>query len=116
MTDERWQQFVEMAKSQFDDVELATEDLVVQTADGPQVQGTVDTLTFERPDGQRYKLERENRPKVLEKKVHYAKRATDTAQTEYVLSDSEFTHKFRVYKEALDGEWEEVTASDLGLA
>lgn len=114
MQDDRWQQFIELAKEQFDDVEVSTEDLTVQTADGPEVRGTIDTLIFER-DGDRYKLERENKPIVLERKEHFAKRATDTARVEYKFSDTEFSHKLRVYKENDVGDWDEISADSLGL-
>ena len=114
MTNERWQQFIELAKDQFDDVEISTEELSVQTMDGPEVRGSVDILIFER-DGDRYKLERENKPVVLERKEHFAKRANDTAQIEYKFSDTEFVHKLRVFKENLSGDWEEISAGDLGL-
>lgn len=114
MTDERWQQFIELAKDQFSGVEVSTEDLTVQTLDGPEVRGSVDTLIFER-DGDRFKLERENRPIVLEKKEHFAKRATDTARTEYKFSETEFSHKLRVYKETDAGDWDEISTDSLGL-
>lgn len=114
MTDERWQQFIELAKDQFNDVEISTEDLTVQTMDGPEIRGSVDTLIFER-DGDRFKLERENRPIVLEKKEHFAKRATDTARTEYTFSTTDFSHKLRVYKETDAGDWDEISADSLGL-
>jgi hypothetical protein len=114
MTNERWQQFVDLAQDQFEDVDVQTEDLIFETEDGPQKQGTIDILTFER-NGDRYKLERENKPVVLEKKMHFAKRATDTARTEYVFSDTEFTHKLRVYKENLNGDWEEISTDSLGI-
>lgn len=114
MNNERWQQFIDLAKDQFDEVEVSTEDLTVQTADGPEVRGTLDILIFER-SGDRYKLQRENKPLILEKKEHFAKRATDTARTEYVLSDTEYTHKLRVYKETDSGDWEEISSDSLGL-
>jgi hypothetical protein len=114
MTDERWQQFIELAKEQFDNVEVFTEDLLIQTIDGPKQHGTMDILIFER-DGTTYKLERENKPIVLERKEHFAKRATDTARTEYVFSQTEFSHKLRVYKETDTGDWEEISTDSLGL-
>jgi hypothetical protein len=114
MTNERWQQFIDLAKDQFEGVEISTEELSVQTMDGPEVRGSVDTLIFEKT-GDRYKLERENRPRVLEKKEHFAKRATDTARTEYVFSTTEFTHKLRVYKETDAGDWDEISSDSLGL-
>lgn len=114
MTNERWQQFIDLAEEQFEDVEVSSEDIIVQTEDGPEKQGTIDILTFER-NGDNYKLERENRPVILEKKMHFAKRASDTARTEYVKSDTEFSHKLRVYKENMNGDFEEISTESLGL-
>lgn len=114
MTNERWQQFVDLAQAQFEDVLISSEDIIIQTEDGPQNQGTIDILTFER-NGDNYKLERENRPVVLDKKMHFAKRASDTARTEYVLSETEFSHKLRVYKENINGDWNEISTDSLGL-
>lgn len=114
MTDERWQQFVDLAREQFDEVEITTEQLEVQTEDGPQIRGSIDILEFEK-GGDRFKLERENKPLVLEKKMLHAKRANDVAQIEYKFSDTEFSHKLRVYKENMSGDWEEINLGDLGL-
>lgn len=114
MTDERWEQLVDTANKNFRNVELLNEDLVMSTADGPQVQGTRDVLMFD-TDSDRFQLVRENRPAMLEKKMHYSHRQGDTAQAEYRFSDTEFSHKLRVYRESDIGDWEEVTLSDLGL-
>lgn len=114
MNNERWQQFIELAKEQFSNVEISTEDLVVHSADGPQVRGTKDVLLFSR-DGDYYKLERENKPLVLERTEHFAKRASDTARVDYKFSDTEFTHKLRVYKETDNGDWDEISTESLGL-
>lgn len=114
MTDERWQQFIDLAKEQFRNVEVSTEDLMVQTADGPEQRGSLDILIFER-EGERFKLERENKPIVLERKEHFAKRASDTARIEYKFSDTEFSHKLRVYKETDAGDWDEISTESLGL-
>jgi hypothetical protein len=114
MTDEKWQQLIDVAELQFKNVELKTEDLMVDTPDGPQKQGTVDILIFENPKG-RYKLERENRPKILSKKEHYSHRAGDTARTEYQVSDTEVTHKLRVYEDTGYDDWQEVTLDSLGF-
>ncbi len=114
MQDERWQQLIEMAKQNFKNVELTTEDLVLETAEETVFSGTRDVLQFQTPQDT-FKLIRENRPVVLEKKQHYSHRPGDTARTEYKLSDTEFSHKLRVYKEDLNGEWEEITLDRLGL-
>ncbi len=114
MNDEKWEQIVTLAKQNFQRVSLHTEDLIVSTPDGDQVQGTQDILEFDK-SGETFKLIRENRPVVLEKKMHYSHRAGDTARAEYVHSETEFSHRLVVLKETNDGDWEEVTAGDLGL-
>ena len=114
MTNERWQQFIDLAQEQFENVDVQNEDLIFETEEGPQKQGTIDTLTFER-GGDTFKLERENKPMVLDKKMHFAKRASDTARAEYVLSETEFSHKLRVYKENMNGDWDEISTESLGL-
>jgi len=115
MQDERWQQLVEMARTHFKNVRLSKEDIIVATEDGPQKRGTQDVLLFDHPSGDKYKLIRENRPVVLEKKQHFSHRMGDTARTEYKHSDTEFSHKLRVYKEVGFDEWDEITLDRLGL-
>ncbi|MCL5667303.1 MAG: hypothetical protein M1383_06055 [Patescibacteria group bacterium] len=115
MQDEKWQQLVEAAKQNFKNVEYRTEDLIAETADGPQKQGTRDILEFDHPSGGRYRLIRENKPVVLEKKEHFSHRQGDTARTEYKFSETEFSHKLKVYREIDFDEWEEITLDKLGL-
>lgn len=102
-----------MAQVNFKNVDLHTEDLVVDTPEGSQVQGTQDILEFDNPAG-RFRLVRENRPVVLGKKMTYSHRAGDTARTEYKYSDTEFSHKLKVYKEK-DDEWQEMSPEHLGF-
>jgi hypothetical protein len=115
MTDDKWQQLVEMANKNFKGVSLTEEDLILETSDGPQKQGTQNILIFEHPSGDRYKLVRENRPVVLEKKEMYSHRAGQSAQTKYKFSETEFAHKLKVFKETGFDEWEEITLDKLGL-
>jgi len=115
MNDDRFQQLVEMAGKNFKNVQLSTEDLIRETEDGPIKQGTKDVLVFDHPSGVKYKMERENRPVVLEKKQHFSHRMGDTARTEYKHSETEFSHKLRVYKEVGFEEWDEITLDRLGL-
>lgn len=114
MTDEKWEQLVETANKHFKNVKLSNEDLIVDTPDGPQKQGNQDVLVFENPAG-RFKLVRENRPRILEKKELYSTRAGQAAQTIYKKSETEFSHKLRVYRAADFDEWEEITLDKLGL-
>lgn len=115
MTDERWDQFVESAQERFEDVGISLEKLY-DDHDNPVENGTANVVEFSMPQtGDRYKVMRENRPVVLEKKQHYSHRQGDTARTEYILSDTEFSHKIKVYKEDNYGDWDEVRAESLGL-
>jgi hypothetical protein len=114
MNEDRWQQLVEMAREHFKNVLLVTEDVIVETADGPQKQGTEDILTFENRAGN-FKLVRENKPVVLGKTEHFSQRAGDSARTEYKFSETEMSHKLRVYKEMDFDEWEEVTLDKMGV-
>jgi len=115
MTDEKWQQLIDIAELQFQNVEKKTEPLVHTTQDGQEEQGTQDILVFENPMG-RFKIVRENRPKVLEKKHHFSHRAGDTARTEYKTSDTEVSHKLHVYKDVGYDDWEEAKLESLGLS
>ena len=115
MQDDRWQQLTEMARKNFKNVNLHSEDLIMETQDGPIKQGTKDILEFDHADGDRYRLVRENRPVVLEKKEHFTHRMGATARTEYKHSDTEFSHKLRVFKETGFDEWDEITLDSLGL-
>jgi hypothetical protein len=52
---------------------------------------------------------------VLEKKELYSHRAGQAAQNLYKFSETEFTHKVRVFKEVDWEEWDEITLDKLGL-
>jgi hypothetical protein len=123
MVDEKWQELVETAKKHFKNVSLTHEDLIMDTQDGPIKQGTQDILIFENPSvpstslgtSRKFKVVRENRPIVLEKKEMYSHRAGQSAQTQYKFSETEFSHKIRVFKEDGFEEWGEITLDRLGL-
>ncbi len=114
MQDDKWQQLVLMARENFRNVKVTTEDFIVETEDGPQKRGTQDILEFENQSG-RYRLVRENKPVVLGKVEHFSHRAGDMARTEYKLSETELSHKLRVYKEVEFDEWDEITLDKLGF-
>jgi hypothetical protein len=114
MTDDKWQELADLANKQFKNVKVSTEPLMMDTPDGPVSHGTKDILIFDNPMG-RFKLVRENRPVVLDKKLFASHRQGDTARTEYKFSATELSHRLRVYREVDMDEWEEVSADSLGL-
>lgn len=115
MTDDRWEQFIETAQDKFEDVGVTAEKWEQDYGDQP-ASGMDNVVEFSLPtSGDRYKVVRENRPVILDKKQHYSHRAGDTARTEYVLSETELSHKIKVYKENDYGDWEEIRPESLGL-
>lgn len=115
MTNEKWEELVELAKKNFKDTKLDREELITETSDGPMRQGTQDILDFFHPNGDHFRLIRENRPVVLEKKEIFSHRAGQSAQTQYKFSETEFSHKIKVFKETGFDEWNEITLDSLGL-
>ncbi|MBI4363239.1 MAG: hypothetical protein HY545_00115, partial [Candidatus Doudnabacteria bacterium] len=97
MENDKWEGLKEETKRKFKVLKEGAEDLLVETAEGLTKQGIVEFIIFESPMG-RLKLVRENRPVVVDKKFIYSHRAGQAARTEYKFSDSEFSHKLRVYK------------------
>lgn len=111
MNDTQWEDLVERIKDKFENFSVKNESWEV--AYGEERHGaSVDTLEFSHPSAGSFKVVRENTPLVLDKKHHYSHRQGDTARTEYVLSDTEQSHKLKVYRDD-GGDWEEVSASDL---
>jgi hypothetical protein len=114
MTDEKWQRLIQVAKETFDDVSLRTEDLLVETGEETVKQGTQEILEFSNDMGI-FKVIRETKPAVLEKKMHYSHRQGDSASTEYVFSDTEVTHKVRIFGLGDDDEWRELESTNLNV-
>jgi hypothetical protein len=113
MTDDRWEELMETLQKQ-GEVTVTQEPLLQETGDGFKEVGTQDVAVFKRGN-MKYKVVRENRPVVLGKQTFVSHRQGDTARTEYKFSDTEFSHKVRVFKEIDFDEWEEMSAENLGL-
>lgn len=109
MNDEKWEQLIESIRDKFTVTDLRTEDIDVHGH-----AETHETLEFDSPMGN-LRIVRETKPLVLDKKEFYSHRAGDTARTEYTVSDTEVSHKLRVYKENEYGEYVEIDASSVGF-
>ena len=111
MIDEKWEALKEELHRKFKVEDEHFEDLVMQTADGPVVQGKVEIIIFESPIG-KVKLTRESRPVVLDKKEIYSHQQGKSARTEYTFSDTEFSHKIKAYKwDDYNDDWKEMDAA-----
>lgn len=112
MQDDKWEALKEELKRKFKVEDEHFEDLVMDTADGPVVQGKVEILIFPSPIG-KVKLARESKPVVLDKREIYSHQQGKAARTEYVFSETEFSHKIKAYKWDDDNdEWKEMDAGN----
>lgn len=101
MTYERWQTLRESLKEKFSNFTEGTEEL----EPGP---GHCEFLECKTPMGQ-VRLELEVRPRVLEKKTYFSKRAGAGTTVEYKYDENEHTLTLKAYR--LDqgtGDWAEV--------
>jgi hypothetical protein len=119
MTDDKWDVLIEQAKVNFEDVSVFTEDLMVETEDGPVRHGPVrhgtqDVLEFSTDHGA-FRVVRENRSRMLEKKTHHFNRQNDTSESEYTFSDSEMTHKLRIFALDEDDQYRELESENLNI-
>src|SRR6185295_4993309 len=88
MIEEKWQDLVSTAQKHFKNVSLTHEDLIMESKDGPIITGKQDILIFENAAG-KFKVVRESRPVVLEKKEIFSHRAGQAAEAHYKFSDTE---------------------------
>jgi len=110
MNDDKWLDLKEEIKNKFEILEDKTEDLIYETDEGPQKIGTVDILICQSPLG-KIKLERINKPVVIDKKVYYH-RKKEGSRVEYIYSDSEWTHRLEAYKwDESEGDWRKIDSS-----
>jgi hypothetical protein len=105
MSPEKWEEIKDMAKKNFEVLEMNRND-----NDGE----ITEELIFNGPLG-KMKLEFVSKPLVLSKNVHYSKRMGDTATVDYVTSDTEKTNKLLAYKwEPASDTWSEINAATFG--
>ncbi len=90
MNDERWQDIVGKIQDGFEVIEHKTEGLDPDP-------GTVEIIVFKGPLG-KMKLERTTKPLVLDKRAIGSKRIGSQATVQYVYSETEKTHTFKVFR------------------
>lgn len=101
MHKDKWQDIKAMVKEKF---EVISE----ETKEFEESPGQVEILIFESPQGT-MKFEFTERPVVLDKKTHHSShRIGGRVKVDYIYSDDEKSYTFKAYREADDGEWEEM--------
>jgi len=92
MTDERWKEVVASVKDSFE--VLQHETFPLEEEEG---KGEVEVVIFEGPLG-RIRLERTDEYLLLDKKALGSKRIGSDSTVQYIYSDTEKIHKFKVFK------------------
>lgn len=112
MTEEKWENIKGMVKDKFADVDEKIEplELKIGLIDTQKI-GQKEILIFASPIG-KIKLEYVSKPVILDKKEHYSKRMGASSQTEYILSDTEFSSHMDAYKfDETTNEWIKIDSS-----
>ncbi|HPZ09697.1 MAG TPA: hypothetical protein PL110_16470 [Candidatus Eremiobacteraeota bacterium] len=105
MNDERWEDLVDKIDSKFGIESYTREDLYRVLDSGEKKKhGYKHTMIFNGLQG-KMKLERISKPLIIDKKVFYSGRKSDS-RVDYIYSDKEFTHKVIAYMWS-GKEWEE---------
>lgn len=102
MTQDRWRELKESLKTKFTFTAEGQENL----SEGP---GHVEFLECTTPMGE-IRLELTVRPKILDKKTFYSKRAGAGTTVEYKYDEHENTLTLKAYRLGKGGEWEEIKA------
>lgn len=105
MNDEKWSELKDSIREKSTDFSEKVEDASTEDDLGNKVKAKKEIVEFKVELG-RIRIERTTRPTILEKKTHYHK-GSGGAKVEYILSDSEVTHKIEIFKEdETSGNWQ----------
>lgn len=108
MTDEKWEDLKVNIREKFGILEERTEPDVITDDIGNELKGEKGTVVFNGPVG-KMMVTHTKRPVILDKKTHYRKTQSGKALTEYIASDTEFSHKVEVFTwDDIARDWKEL--------
>ncbi len=108
MTNEKWQELVDQATNNFQDVTVYTGDLVSEAQEGLIKHGTQDVLEFTNSEGT-FRIIRENRPAIQHKQDDSdQKLGIDAGRSEYIFAGADISHKTRFFKLDDMDQWREL--------
>ncbi|MBU1131385.1 hypothetical protein KJ840_04590 [Patescibacteria group bacterium] len=101
MYPDKWEEIKVKIKNNFEVIEEFKENDEERRED-------IEAIEFKGPLG-KMKVEWITRPKVLDKKTQYSRRIGGDISVDYVYSEDEVTHTFKVYKyDEAGGNWQEM--------
>lgn len=108
MNDDKWLNVIDTIEEMFDVTERKKEK--IQSEDGNDEEH--EWVIFEKK-GIKMKLERVSKPRILDRKEHFSRRAGTSSQTEYIVSDTEKSHHVHLYRENGSNGWEEIDTTTI---
>jgi len=115
MNPSKWEKLVFLAEENFGiDKKEKQEIEVDELSNGEKIMGEEEIIEFKSPLG-KIRIEKISRPKVVDKKVLRAKRIGSNAVVDYVYSPDEKTVEMKIFKQAEDGEWQEISPEKMGF-
>jgi len=110
----KWENLIFLAEEKFGIDKKYKEDFEVsELSSGEKIMGQREIVEFESPLG-RIKLEKNSRPKVIDKKVLHTKRIGGRVAVDFVYSDEEKVEELKIYRLKND-EWAEISPEDMGI-
>ena len=110
----KWENLVFLAEEKFGIDKKYKEDFeVAELSTGKKIMGQRQIVEFQSPLG-RIKLEKNSRPKVIDKKVLHTKRIGGRVAVDFVYSDEEKVENLKIYRFKND-EWIEISPEDMGI-
>lgn len=114
MNDAQWDNLIFMIEEKFGIISRNKEKVeVAQTSQGESIFGEKESIEFNGPNGQ-MKIERIEKPKIIDKKVLSSKRIGGKVAVDYVYSDEEKTYETKIYRfNEKENNWQEVNLESL---
>lgn len=108
MQDEQWGDLIDNLEIKFGKLDRKTKTTVTTDDVGHEIKNDEEWVEFETPLG-KMKIVRTVRPMIIDKKFHYTHTGGGKGKVEYVMSDTEKSHKVTLYRwNTLDNDWNEV--------
>ncbi len=108
MQDEQWENLLDSLEIKFGKLNRKQQTTTRTDDVGHEIKSDEEWVEFETPMG-RMKLSRVTRPMILDKKFHYTHTGGSKGKVEYILSDTEKSHKVTLYQwNHIENGWQEV--------
>ncbi len=113
MQEDKWIDLIDNLEIKFGQLDRKSQKTTSEDDTGHKIDTFEEWVEFDTPMG-RMKLSRITRPMIIDKKFHYTHSAGGKGKVEYITSDTEKSHKTKLYKwDDFKDDWQEIeTKSD----